>query len=267
MINNCIIVMDIKKFQDKILRYYEEQGRELPWRKTVDPYHILVSEIMLQQTQVDRVIPKYEAFLDAYPSVENLAKADTQKLMSLWSGLGYNSRAIRLREAAQVVEHDFAGKVPDDEENLLGLPGIGPYTARAVQAFAFNKDVVVIDTNIRRIFIHEFGLSEDVSQKELEEIGERVLPIGRSRIWYNALMDYGAMEMTSRATGIRPVGRQSKFQGSVRQSRGKIVKFLVAEKKSTYSVLRRKFDHVDEALLGLEKDGLVTRNRDSIVLR
>ena len=214
----------IKTFQEKILSWYKQNKRDLPWRKTKDPYAILVSETMLQQTQVDRVIGYYLKFLKKFPSFEKLAKAQKKTLLSYWSGLGYNNRVLRLQQLAQVVIKEHKGKLPRTEEVLLSLPGIGPYTATAVLAFAFNKDVAVVDTNIRRVFIHELKLKKNISAEALRETALATVPKGKSCIWYNALMDYGAMKQTARKTGIKPLSRQSKFEGSDRQVRGQIVR-------------------------------------------
>ncbi len=144
----------VAAFQASILAWYKVNKRSLPWRSTSDPYRIMVSEIMLQQTQVDRVLPKYLQFIKAYPSIEDLAKAPPAKLIALWSGLGYNRRIINLQRAAQhiVTRESF----PDQLEELLLLPGIGPYTSRAILSFAYAKDVAVVDTNVRRVFSRLF---------------------------------------------------------------------------------------------------------------
>jgi len=146
----------IRSFQKRIYHYYDTQGRDLPWRKRVTPYRVLASEIMLQQTQVDRVIERYKAFLTAFPDFSTLAKAPLPKLLKIWSGMGYNRRALALRKLAQVVVAEHNGRLPSDPDILVTLPGIGKYTAGAVSAFAFNKPVVFMDTNIRRVYIHEF---------------------------------------------------------------------------------------------------------------
>lgn len=184
----------METFQRAILGWYQETGRDLPWRKTTDPYKILVSEMMLQQTQVDRVIPKYLAFLDQFPDIKTLAEAKTSEVIKAWQGLGFNRRAIRLQEVAQKIKE--LGRFPDNEKELLQLKGIGPYTASAVASFAYNQNVVVLDTNIRRVFQRIFlGNVEEENEnltKELELLAEKHLPKGKSRDWHNALMDLGA---------------------------------------------------------------------------
>jgi A/G-specific adenine glycosylase len=149
--------MTPKRFQEKVWDFYRQSGRHsLPWRKTHDPYKILVSEMMLQQTQVDRVIPKYEAFLKRFPKVLDLAAAPLSDVLALWSGLGYNRRALFLKRIADVVTAEMKGKFPKDAESLRALPGVGPYTAAAVSTFAYNQSNVFIETNIRAAYLHEF---------------------------------------------------------------------------------------------------------------
>lgn len=251
--------------QEKILEWYSKNKRDLPWRRTKDPYAILVSEVMLQQTQVDRVISKYLAWMEAFPTLNALATADKRKVLLLWSGLGYNNRALRLQKLAQTLKD---GELPKTEEELLKLPGIGPYTARAILAFAFNKEVAVIDTNIRRVLIHELGLSEDISLKELEKIALDLVPKGKSCIWHNALMDYGAMEKTARKTGVKSLSKQSKFEGSERQVRGRILKKLLSEKKVSIEELREMFFHenFDVILEGMRKEGILRVEKNEAFL-
>ncbi len=258
--------MDVAAFQQKILSFYSGEKRDLPWRRTTDPYCILVSEVMLQQTQVDRVIPYYEKWIARWPTFGDLAVAEKSELLAYWSGLGYNSRPIRLQKLAQrVVELD---SFPTDRDELLKLPGIGPYTAGAVLAFAFNLEVPCVDTNIRRVLIHELGLSEDISAKELEEIALSCVPKGKAREWYNALMDYGAMVKTARKTGIKSTSRQSTFEGSSRQIRGKVLRLLLAEKKMSYDGLMQRIEDVrlDDVLKGMIKDGVVVEDKGEFTL-
>jgi len=228
----------MNRFQNKILTWYKQNKRDLPWRETTNPYYILVSEIMLQQTQVDRVIPYYIRFLKKFPTLERLARAQKPTLLKYWSGLGYNNRILRLQKLAQVVIKEKEGKIPKTVEELIELPGIGPYTADAVMAFAFNKDVPVMDTNIRRVLIHELKLKEDLSLEEMKEIALKNVPKGKSCIWHNALMDYGATKATARATGIESLSKQGTFEGSDRQIRGAIIKLLLKEKSISVSKLK-----------------------------
>ena len=262
--------MDKLALQQKILAWYEKNKRDLPWRRTTNPYHIMVSEIMLQQTQVDRVIPKYEAFLQAFPTIWDLAEAPTSQVLELWSGLGYNSRAIRLQEAAKIICKRYDGQIPKSRDALLDLPGIGPYTANAILSFAHNLPHPCIDTNIRRIILHELKLSEKTSPAKLYAIAESLIPENRSRDWHNALMDYGSSILTSRKTGIKPLTTQSKFLHSKRWYRGQILKLLIKEKETTYKELITQFKKTTEEIVTIvqemEKEKLVSVENERITL-
>lgn len=190
----------LRAFQRRLLAWYRVHQRDLPWRKTRDPYKILVSEIMLQQTQVDRVIPKYRQFLERYPTVHALAKAKTIQLRRLWYPLGYNVRPLRLRRIAQraVQEHD--GRIPDSYDGLLAMDGIGRYTAGAVLSFAFEKDVPIVDTNVARLLSRGFGLRPGGrTQRRLWQLAEDVIPAGKGYIINQAMMDFGATVCTARS--------------------------------------------------------------------
>ncbi len=222
--------------------------------------------MMLQQTQVSRVIPKYKAWLKQFPTVSHLAKASGRQVLNAWSGLGYNRRALLLREAARVIVKEHRGRFPNDREILQSLPGIGRYTSGAINIFAHNKNEVCLDTNIRRVLISELGLPKDISEKELYRVAEHVLPHGRSRNWHNALMDYGALIATSRRTGVKPVTTQSKFQGSLRQVRGAIVRLLTqASATETAIYLQGGFPRAKtkRALKSLLADKIVERPASS----
>jgi len=255
--------MDPSSFQKKILSFYRRQGRRLPWRETTDPYSILISEVMLQQTQVDRVIPYYTRWLDRWPKVQLLAEAERFDVLKEWSGLGYNSRALRLQESARVISEQFKGDVLAALKDYRQLPGIGPYTSRAVEIFSANHDLVTVDTNIRRIFIHEFRLPAETSDKEIWSLAEACLPRGQSRDWHNALMDYGSLVLTSKKTGITPRFRQSRFEGSDRQIRASILRNLLSRGKGATISLDELASHYGEQrraesiLAGMVKDKLV----------
>ncbi|MEM4755786.1 MAG: hypothetical protein QW594_01495 [Candidatus Woesearchaeota archaeon] len=220
----------IAAFQKRVLSWYQKNKRDFPWRKTTDPYAILVSEIMLQQTQASRVIPYVNRFLEQFPTVQSLAKAKKSQLLQLWSGLGFNARALRLHQAAQMICTKHKGKIPPNEQALLALPGIGKYTARAILAFGFNQPVAVIDTNIRRVLLATFKLPETISHKNLEHIALACIPKGQSRLWHNALMDYGALHITAKKTGIKSISKQSVFKDSPRYVRGQILKLLLGKR-------------------------------------
>ncbi len=257
----------IEDFQNIVLTWYAKHQRDLPWRKTTDPYRILVSEVMLQQTQVDRVVKYYRHFLMKYPTLIDLAKAEKVELLSMWQGLGYNNRVLRLQQMALEIVKRKKG-FPQKYEELLELPGIGPYTARAVLAFAFNQEVPVVDTNIRRVLIVELGIDEKIEVKELEEVALRCVPMGRSCEWHNALMDYGALVATAHVTGVESLSKQGVFEGSTRQVRSSIVKYLLEKKKATLKELREKFMHeeFDAIVAKMMKEGLVKENEGMLML-
>jgi A/G-specific adenine glycosylase len=219
-------------FQLCLLTWAQANLRDLPWRRTLDPYAILVSEVMLQQTQVPRVVPRYESFLTRFSGFAALAEAPLPAVLAEWSGLGYNSRAVRLRQTAQAVVERHGGALPLGLAELLALPGIGPYTARALLIFATNADLAAVDTNVRRVLVHELGLSADLSPAGLQTVAEEVLPRGRSRLWHHALMDYGSTVVTAkvaRVAGAPGARRQPAFAGSLRQARGRLVRRLLAD--------------------------------------
>ena len=177
-----------------VLEWYRHQQRDLPWRRTRDPYAILVAEVMLQQTQVERVLPKYRAFLDLFPTVETLGAASTADVIRAWSGMGYNVRAVRLQQVARRVTTEHGGRFPRDLKTLLTLPGVGPYTARAILCFAFDDRVPVVDTNVRRVLgrLYRDTLGSGLSDRLLLDFAEAALPDDRSYEWNQALMDLGA---------------------------------------------------------------------------
>ena len=264
----------IRSFQKKVYKYYDTHGRDLPWRKRVTPYRVLVSEIMLQQTQVDRVIEKYKEFLSAFPDFKTLAKAPLPKLLKIWSGMGYNRRALSLRKLAQVVVTEHKGRLTSDPDTLMTLPGIGPYTAGAVSAFAFNKPVVFLDTNVRRVFIHEFFADrQGVHDDELVPVIERALDTDNPRKWYNALMDYGTMLKQEHGNpNIRSAHytRQSPFENSNRQVRGRIVKALVGGAALTADRIVKETgmdaERVRKNLEQLEREGFLVKKRDRYLI-
>ena len=217
--------------QQRLLGWYEENRRDLPWRRTTDPYAVLVSEIMLQQTQVPRVAPRFVEWLEVWPTLESLSAAPLAGVLRRWQGLGYNTRARRLQECAvaAVASAPDGGRaeLPRTLDGLRALPGIGPYTARAVLVFAHNDDLAAVDANVRRVLTHELGLPADMSHAELQKVADAVLPRGRSRDWHNALMDYGSLVLTARVTGIAPLTRQTTFEGSRRQKRARLLRRLL----------------------------------------
>jgi len=232
-----------------VLSWYASHRRELPWRDESDPYRILVSEIMLQQTGVGRVTPIYKRFIERFPSFEALAEASRQDVMRAWAGAGYNRRAIYLHECSRIVCRDHGGRLPADPSVLATFPGLGPYTVAAVLSFAFHRDVPALDTNIRRVLGRVFGKS-DANDRDLRAIALRLVPEGRGSDWNQALMDLGAtvclatkprclwcplrescaLAGESVGMGERPsrrvAERQEPYLGSRRFFRGKIVAIL-----------------------------------------
>ena len=189
-----------RRFQQRLLKWYGEHGRDLPWRKTSDPYHILISEVMLQQTQVDRVIPKYHEFLDRYPSFEHLAEAPVADVKKTWYPLGYNIRPERLHSIACETVERYGGQLPNDADELLSFKGIGRYTAGAIRSFAFNEDAPILDTNVIRVLHRVFIAEGDPKgqKSQLWELSEALIPRGKGYDFNQAIMDFGAMVCTAR---------------------------------------------------------------------
>ena len=247
-------------FRQTVWHYYESHGRhDLPWRLpeadgSFDPYKILVSEIMLQQTQVSRVVPKYRQFLESFPSFAALAAASLGDALRVWSGLGYNRRAKFLWQCAQKVVAEHGGRLPDTSAELVRLPGIGPNTAGAVLAYAFNKPALFVETNIRTVFIHHFfSDQEGVHDREILDLVAATMP-DKPRQWYWALMDYGTFlkqsvgNLNSRS---KHYAKQSQFEGSKRQIRGQVLR-LLGEGPHTSVDLERAI--TDPRLAGVLKD-------------
>ncbi|GFO60126.1 endonuclease III [Geomonas silvestris] len=265
---------DVAAFREVVLDFYAAQGRTLPWRETRDPYAILVSEIMLQQTQVDRVREKYREFLGEFPTLEALAAAELSRVLTVWQGLGYNRRAVALKNCAQAAVEQLGGKLPADIARLESLPGIGPYTARAVAAFAFDIPSAFIETNIRSVFIlHFFPGAESVHDRELLPLVEAALVRERPREWYYALMDYGAMLKKTRVNPSRQSAhhvRQSPFRGSNRERRSLILRSILASPGITQKDLVRALPEQEESLAGnlerLEREGFIRRERGGFVI-
>ncbi|MCX6663249.1 MAG: Fe-S cluster assembly protein HesB [Euryarchaeota archaeon] len=246
----------IQEFQKKVFSFYQKNKRELPWRKTTDPYKILLSELMLQQTQVNRVILYYDKWIARWPAIDALASATRAEVLQEWMGLGYNTRAINLHKAARKIVTEFDNDVLEAMKQYTEIPGVGRYTSQAVKIFSTNADLVTVDTNIRRIFIKEFHLPDKVSDKELWGLAEQCLPKGRSREWHNALMDYGALHLTAQKTGIKPKTQQSRFEGSDRQIRARILRYLLKETMSL-SELEKTFG-IEQMRLRRILDKMVT---------
>lgn len=261
---------EIIAFRRKILRFYKQHGRNLPWRQTTDPFRITIAEIMLQQTQVERVIPKYEEWIARWPNWNALSLASNEQLLRGWSGLGYNRRALLLGKLAKAVMHDHAGVLPDSPAELETLPGIGPYTSRAILIFAFDRPLATIDTNIRRVLLREFELSASTAPAQLADFAFRVLSKRKSRDWHNALMDYSRLVLPKQISAIRPVSRQSKFVGSARQVRGEIIRRLLrsqpADLRSICLALERTQAEVEKIAEKMANEGVVRLKRGKVWL-
>ncbi|MBX4211586.1 MAG: A/G-specific adenine glycosylase [Candidatus Yanofskybacteria bacterium] len=267
--------MDHKKFQKLVWDFYRAHGRDLAWRKTRDPYHIVVSEIMLQQTQVERVKTKYEEFLKTFPTWQSLCRAPAGKVLKVWQGLGYNRRALALKKISEVVVKRYKGKLPDDPELLETLPGIGRATAGSIAAFAFNKPVPFIETNIRRVYLHHFFPHKNkVSDDMLSKLVSQTVSQSKAGEWYYALMDYGSMlakQIENPNRRSKHYTKQSKFEGSNRQLRGAIVRELVNGRavglKSLADKLNKSVADISPVILELQKDGFVKYHKNSISLQ
>lgn len=274
-----------REFRGVVWEYYLEHGRELPWREEpYDPYRILVSEVMLQQTQAPRVIPKYRSFLERFPTITDLAKAPLGDVLREWSGLGYNRRAQYLHTAAKQLQHKAQPWTPDD---LSACKGIGVNTAAAVCVYAYEEPLVFIETNIRTVYIHHFFAGrDDVTDKEILELvtqtlpnnqevptkpvlrGEARNPLGVShyRAWYWALMDYGTYLKRSSGNSARRSRhyvKQTAFEGSLRQLRGKILKALATD-AHTMAELEAIVadDRLSTALNALVAEDMIVRGSD-----
>lgn len=264
--------MSFTNFRKSVWAYYRAHGRhDLPWRRTKNPYRILVSEVMLQQTQVERVIPFYHAFLKRFPTARKLALAPLSEVLKVWQGLGYNRRAKMLHAASRIM---IKSGMPYTVEALEELPGIGSYTARAVAAFAFNRDVVFIETNIRTAVTHYFFKNRDsIADADIVRVLERVLPKGKSREWYSALMDYGAHLKRSGFTlntKSKHYVKQKAFVGSLREARGAIVRRLArgaADARTLTALLgEERRAQMRVALSALIREQLVVRRGSRYLL-
>jgi len=238
---NDLKIEDIEKFRSYVYDMYYLNRRSFSWRDTQDPYHILVSEVMLQQTQVSRVIDKYQQFLSTFPTIYDLAAADLRQVLSVWVGLGYNRRAMTLHRSARIIVQQFDGKVPSSAEDLVQLPGIGVNTVGSIQAFAFNYPSVFIETNIRSVMIYTwFYNGEPVHDRQIIPFVRQTLDEDNPREWYYALMDYGVilkrfMKNPSRKSSH--YSKQSQFKGSDRQIRGAIIKHLTQIERVSWKEL------------------------------
>lgn len=261
-------------FQQKVWKYYREHKRDFLWRRTKNPYHVFVSEIMLQQTQVGRVSEKYPLFLKTFPTFSSLARASLGGVMREWQGLGYNRRALFLKRAAEIIEKKYAGKLPKTPDELVTLPGVGKATAASVAVFAFQHRAPFIETNIRRVFIHEFFPGkEKVADRDILPLVEKTMDRRSPREWFYALMDYGAFlgkTIPNPNRKSRHYMRQAKFEGSRRQLRGRVIALLATESALSATTVNMKL-HAPRAetkivLSALINEGIVQKKNGKFAL-
>jgi len=273
-----------QQFTKILFAWHKAHYRDMPWRRTHDPYRILVSEIMLQQTQVDRVRTKYDEFLKRFPTVQVLASASLGEVLKIWSGLGYNRRAKYLHECAKKILEEYGGKFPNNFDELKKLPGIGISTAGALLAFSFGHETPMIDTNIRRILVRVFFKKKIPSDKELYIFAQTLIPKGKGRGWNYAMLDLGATLCTARSHSSEcPLAKlhgkvgdfiykkpQKKFKDSRRFYRGQILKLLTEKKMATKvylaKVLKLENKLVDGILSDLLNEALLKKSGTKIIL-
>jgi A/G-specific adenine glycosylase len=281
--------VDVTAVREALVGWYREDHRQFPWRETTDPYAVLVSEVMSQQTQLGRVVDAWEAFLERWPTVGELAAADRSEVVGFWTdhSLGYNNRAKYLHEAARQVVTEYGGEFPEEPVELTELMGVGPYTANAVASFAFDNGEAVVDTNVKRVLYRAFGVADD--DGEFERAASELMPAGESRLWNNAIMELGgvACEKTPRCDGAGcpwrewchayatgdftapDVPSQPAFEGSRRQMRGRVVSALREYDELAVDDLgpRIRVDYAPEGTYGREwlRDLLVDLAEDGLV--
>ncbi len=265
----------IELFHKFIFDYYKNYKRKFPFRERITPFNVLVSEIMLQQTQTGRVSEKFIEFIKRFPDFLSLSKASLEEVLKEWKGLGYNRRAIALKKIAEMIINDFNGELPDSLETLKTFPQIGHNTASSIITFAFNKPMAFIETNIRRVYIYFFFPNKiKVNDKEIMTIVKRTINKNNPREWYYALMDYGVMlkkthpELNKRSAHYR---KQAPFNGSTRQIRGELIKLLIKEGKIKIPEIQEKINikdtkRIKEILNQLKKEGFIEIKEDIVKL-
>lgn len=263
--------METTQFQQLLRQQGEELYRSMPWRDDTRTYYVLVSELMLQQTQVARVVPKFQTFIAAFPDESSLATASLADVLKLWQGLGYNRRSKFLHEAAKAIV--TRGSFPDTYESLVQLPGVGKNTAGALLAYSFNQPAIFVETNIRTVYIHHFFADQfDVDDKQIVTLLEETIDHQHSREFYWALMDYGSH---LKANGVRNIAsskhykKQAPLAGSVRQVRGQILRELSLSGTTGEDRLRERVmadERFGQALEGLMRDGLVVETGSGLDL-
>lgn len=264
----------IKAFQDFIYSFYKSKKRIFPFRENITPYRVLVSEIMLQQTQTNRVAEKFIEFINKFPDFKSLSQSSVEELLSVWQGLGYNRRAIALKKIGERIMNEFKGEVPKNLNALISLPQIGHNTASSILCFAYNIPTYFVETNIRRVYIYFFfpGRSQ-INDKEIMEIINVSVDKNNPRDWYYALMDYGTMlkkthpELNKRSAHYR---KQSKFDGSTRQIRGKILKLLLEKqlsKKELIEIINIEGKKLMQIINSLKKEGFIQEKQGIFFLK
>ncbi|MFX1344377.1 MAG: A/G-specific adenine glycosylase [Promethearchaeota archaeon] len=263
----------IEQFRSIICSYFKQQGRNFPFRKNITPYNVLVSEIMLQQTQTGRVAEKFLNFIEKFPNFSILSKASLEDVLKVWQGLGYNRRAIALKKIAEIVVDDYNGELPNTVESLKKFPQIGHNTASSIVAFAYNKPTIFIETNIRRVYIYFFFPSKNnIKDKEIIPILEKTIDIKNPREWYYALMDYGVMlkktfpDLNKRSSHYR---KQTSFKGSNRQIRGELLRMIIKKKSLTITDIEKELKdasvkRIISVLSQLQKEGFLRIKNDTI---
>ncbi len=266
----------ISQFRSIIYSYYKLHKRDFPFRQTITPYNVLVSEIMLQQTQTGRVTEKFLHFIEKFPDFTTLSKAPVGDVLKAWQGLGYNRRAIALKKIANIIINEYSGKLPDSIEILKSFPQIGHNTASSIITFAFNKPTAFIETNIRRVYIYFFFPRRNrINDKEIFPIVEKTIDMSNPREWYYALMDYGVMlkkthpELNKKSTHYR---KQAPFKGSNREIRGKILDLLIKQKKMELKKIQTKFERMGkkkilDILNQLKNEGFLEIKNELVTLK
>jgi A/G-specific adenine glycosylase len=268
--------MNLEAFKKTVWNYYKKNKRDnMPWRKTTNPYYIMVSEIMLQQTQVARVIEKYNEFIQLFPDTKTLAQAPLSDVLKAWQGLGYNRRAKFLKQAAEIIESEYNSRFPQTPEELIKLPGIGKNTAGAIMAYAFNTAVPYIETNVRTVYIyHFFKDKENITDKEIEDILIETIDYNNPKEWYWAIMDYGTYLKKTYGNNIQKskhYKKQSKFIGSNRQKRAAIIRYLTHNEVGTLQefIYETKGDKnlIQKILKQLQQEDMIEQIGTSFVLK
>jgi A/G-specific adenine glycosylase len=253
----------IIQFQNEIFSWWEHNRRDFPWRNTKNPYHILVSEFMLQQTQVSRVVKKYEEFINTFPTMDKLINSETRTLLAVWLGLGYNRRAIWLKQTVSeiVKRRGF----PNDPAELIKFKGIGKYSSNSIAIFAFNLDYVAVDVNIKRVLLHYEFITTQTSEKDIYRIAKELLPKGQSRDWHNALMDFGAINLKHIKFSTK---KYQPYKGSIREIRGDIIKILTRNGPIPHEKLVEHYYHrdIDKIIKELIKDRLIKKRFNELFI-